>query len=186
MASSCSRPKLLGSSLRRISFYGLVLSSLMWRPAMAQDEVMRYANHHVEFFLPLGWKMEKEATTDSPANYLSGNEKIQLLLTYWFYDPEIPKTELNVIFDKYFDVRLATETRYMGQRDIIQAFTKKYDDTSVWKSFAGFERTTNRRFNGLVAAKNGKLLTFYIESIGEPENEHNELVMAVFASVVIK
>lgn len=147
---------------------------------------MHYANHHVEFFIPLGWKIEREATTDSPANYLSDNEKSQLTLTYYFYDPKIPKTELNLIFDKYFDVRLATETRILGQRDIIRAFTKKYDDTSVWRSFAGFERTTNRRFNGLVAAENGKLLTFYIETIGRPKNEHIELVMTVFTSVVIK
>ena len=164
----------------------IVLIVALWSPATAQDRVMRYSDDHVAFNLPVGWTIVTEATASTPASFRSRDGKSQFTVTFQFFDPATPRAEVVKIFERYFDIRYEVERQQVTGSDVIRSFSTKQDQKSIWRTFAGLERNINRRFNGLIAAENGKLITFYIESLGRPGKSHNRLVQAIFGSVVIK
>ena len=152
---------------------------------MTSSEAVRYENQFVAFVLPSDWSATRGATADTPAEYQSGDGRARLTLSYNFYDADIAMSDLRELFEAYFAVRVTAEREVLTASDVLDESPMNADQESVWRSFAGLERAAERRFNGLVAAENGTLLTFYFES-GWAAEIHNEQVQSIFGSVEIK
>ena len=146
----------------------------------------RYSNDHVEFELPIDWYTAQSATDDAPAIFRSPDDSQRLTVSYQFYDPDIALNDIARLFDEYFKVRIRAEKSFLSDSDELKVGDTGSNETAIWRYFVGTERAKNRRFDGLVVAENGKLITLYIESIEQAAESHNELVSAVFSSVEVK
>lgn len=153
---------------------------------MAEDQIRRYADHAVEVLLPPDWLMLEPEGEDAPVVFLAPDERSRLTLSYFFYDAELPRDELDRVFDQMFGIRLDAEKAHLSTDDIVQAFPGGADEEAIWRGFAGFERSRERHFNGLIVAERGKLVTLYLESMDRPDEDHQALVESIFRSLRIK
>jgi len=144
------------------------------------------ANDHLEFNLPPDWVNIVPMSETTPSVFQTIDKKSNLTVTYQFHEKGISSEELESLFRAYFEVRIGEEQKHLTDQDVLEFSELRNDGVSVWQTFAGLERKTKRRFNGLVVAQNGKLVTFYSESLNIEIKKHNELVQRLFGSVEIK
>ena len=151
-----------------------------------EEQVLRFSNDHVEFYLPIDWKESRRATQKEPAVFHSGDKSYQLTMSYQFYNVANSKDHVEEMFIDYFDARVETEAANLSETGELQYGEVFSEEDAFWRTFAGVDQAKNRRFNGLVAAENGKLFAFYLESTSQSAERHNQLLMEVFGSIQIK
>ena len=165
---------------------GLIAVLIGSNTVNADDKVIRYSNDFIELYLPLGWKMSRAPTEEDPTIFSSADGEYSLTISYMFYDNDRETEVLDSLFTEYFNIRVATERSFSSDTSKLLVGALATDHESIWQTFAGVDEINRRRFNGLVVAENGSLITFYLESMRQSAEHHNHLVHEIFGSIDIK
>ncbi len=150
-----------------------------------KQKMKTYGHSAFSVAVPLDWE-ETPDSNDETIILRSKNGKDQLTISVMYFKPGTKREEVKKSFERYLETRREAErTETKGKAMLTDA---KITDKGeyLFTKYGGYEKSSDRRFIALVTAENGKLLTFYVESLRTSDEHTNQLAAEIFNSAEIK
>jgi hypothetical protein len=135
--------------------------------------------------VPLDWD-EKSESNDETIILSSKDGKDQLTVSVMFFKPGTNKSEIKKSFERYVQARRQAEREEAKGSLMLTDAPINDKGEYLFTKYGGYEKSSDRRFIALVTTENGKLLTFYVESLGTSDDHTNNLASEIFNSAEIK
>ena len=148
----------------------------------------RYSNADFAFNLPDQWPYRDESdATAQVAVFDCPDAPARLTISLRRYAPETPQTLVAEAFTEFVQIRRSAELEVSEDPEDILLTDEEIVDGGgyLFSKYAGVHGPADRRFAALIAAENGKMLCFYVESVGTSSEYLTDLANSIFDSVVV-
>ena len=133
--------------------------------------------------IPKNWNYKHDSER---AIFISDDNNCSLTISVFTYNKKLKSGELKDIFENYVNTRIKAEKEATKNDIKLTPIQINSENEFVYTRFNGLEKNTNRFFECLIIAENGKIITAYVESINIDQKKFLILSDKILTSLEVK
>ncbi|MDO8554571.1 MAG: hypothetical protein Q7S22_07215 [Candidatus Micrarchaeota archaeon] len=139
-----------------------------------------------EVCVPLDWKVFKSNEETGVIILRSSDNTYNMVISPTYYDSTLEQVKIEELFKRSLEVRINAERTSTKNDLVLSDQNVIVNKERIYVKYSGYEKVLLRIFTTFVIAEKGKLIFFYIESIGTNQEIFFNVCDLIVSSINVK